>query len=333
MVQEFTQPIKKHVPLSASRIKTFETCSWLYHVKYVLKLPDKSNKGAKQGDVCHRFFEVIINPKHQERLEKIKKAKTITSDKASLRYVTYWMKKNEIYDAVTLAFIDQMIMVGLYSDFIPKGFKVIKPELDFEINNKHPKYLIKGFIDKPCANYEKNLVYIDDFKSSKKKFEGEDSETNVQAMMYSLAAKKLWPELKSKVRFIFLQFAQAPMQEMSFDDETLNGFEYYLEYIQEKLDNFTIQDATSRFSYDQPMKKGFSGRLVCGASSPDEKKKDGTPKWHCQYRFSFPYWALRKDDDTIIKTSFQNDLVPTAGQKVTEEFYEGCPRFFKVEDF
>lgn len=48
-----------NTPLSASRIKTAQSCSWLYWCKYKLKLPDKSNEGAKRGSICHLVFEVL----------------------------------------------------------------------------------------------------------------------------------------------------------------------------------------------------------------------------------------------------------------------------------
>ena len=46
-------------PLSASRIKTAQSCSWLYWCKYKLKLPEKSNDGARRGSICHLVFEVL----------------------------------------------------------------------------------------------------------------------------------------------------------------------------------------------------------------------------------------------------------------------------------
>ena len=36
--------------LSASRIKTAQSCSWLYYCKYKLKLPDKGNDGSSLPD-------------------------------------------------------------------------------------------------------------------------------------------------------------------------------------------------------------------------------------------------------------------------------------------
>ena len=48
------------VKLSASRLKTAKTCSYLYWAKYHLKLPDKTNDGAARGSVCHLIFESLL---------------------------------------------------------------------------------------------------------------------------------------------------------------------------------------------------------------------------------------------------------------------------------
>jgi len=42
--------------LSASRIKTAQSCSWLYWSKYKLKLPENGNDGARRGTVCHNVL-------------------------------------------------------------------------------------------------------------------------------------------------------------------------------------------------------------------------------------------------------------------------------------
>ena len=43
--------------LSASRIKTLETCSWTYWVNYHLKIPQRSNDGSDRGTICHTVFQ------------------------------------------------------------------------------------------------------------------------------------------------------------------------------------------------------------------------------------------------------------------------------------
>ena len=58
-------------PLSASKIKKLEDCSWAYWAAYHLKLPDSSNDGARRGTICHLVFECLLNPRHLKNYKKI----------------------------------------------------------------------------------------------------------------------------------------------------------------------------------------------------------------------------------------------------------------------
>ena len=51
------------VKLSASRIKTAQSCSWIYWNKYKQNLPDTNNDGARRGTVCHNTFEFLSKQK------------------------------------------------------------------------------------------------------------------------------------------------------------------------------------------------------------------------------------------------------------------------------
>ena len=61
------------VKLSASRIKTLQSCSWMYYCNYNLKLPQKNNSGAMRGTVAHLIFEVLANPRHEHYVKQIVK--------------------------------------------------------------------------------------------------------------------------------------------------------------------------------------------------------------------------------------------------------------------
>lgn len=315
--------------LSASRIKTLDSCSWLYYCNYHLKLPQIQNDGARKGDICHRIFELLLNKKHIKIYKNIIKSGTVTSSPAIEKLIRIYAKQVELpITQENFLHIDQMILVGLKSDFFVKGGELIAPEYKFEILNQEPHYLIKGFMDKPFMT--KNQIVIDDFKSSKKKFEGEDQESNVQAMIYSLAALKTWPDKSPTVRFIFLQYPEDPLMQLTFSEDTLRGFEHYLAEIQKKVDGFNEKDARKEFAYDKGIPKGgeFKGSLMCGrAKNPDQKKKDGTKMWHCPYKFGFDYWIVKKDG--IIKyTTFNKEKIKLKqGEVIEKATYAGCPRF------
>jgi hypothetical protein len=318
-------------PLSASRIKTLENCSWLYWVNYHLKLPQIQNEGAKKGDICHRVFELLLDKKHNKKFKKIITSDSITEIPAIERLIKIYAKKLqlELNHEKSLQ-IHRMIMVGLKTDFFVKGGKIISPEYKFEIYNENPEYLIKGFIDKPAV--KKDTIIIDDFKSSKKKYEGEDNESNIQAMMYSLASTKLWPDKKPLVRFIFLQFPEEPLMPVSFNSDTLKGFEYYLASIQKRVNEFSEGCATRDFAFDKANVGAgeFKGKLICGyATYPNQKKKDGNPMWHCPYKFAFHYYAIKKND-VLVYTTFDANVVLKEGETIHPMKYDGCPKFRNV---
>ena len=73
--------------LSASRLKTLETCSWSYWCNYHLKLPQKQNEGAQRGTVCHLAFEMLVKPKHKKHYNKIVKGNSIEASPAVYRMV------------------------------------------------------------------------------------------------------------------------------------------------------------------------------------------------------------------------------------------------------
>jgi hypothetical protein len=312
-------PDKKY--LSASRIKTLENCSWLYWCNYHLKLPQESNSGAQRGTIVHLVLEVLLKPNRKKYVTKLKKSNTIESIPSIERLVRKHIRK-EMLSEEDYEMCDEMILVGLNNEYFgKKGAKNIDPELEFNIENESPRYNIRGFIDK-FIEY-KDKLEIHDYKSSKEKFKGDELDSNIQAMMYTLVAKKLKPDLNTLVKFIFLRFPKQPIQEVEFDEETLEGFEEYLEYVNGIVDNYNEQDAVSDFAAEKNMpKKGFSGPLLCGfAKEPGQLKKNGDPMWHCPYKFGFEYYEILNDDGEVIGTSKKKPK-----QNHRKKFYEGCPK-------
>jgi len=219
-----------------------------------------------------------------------------------------------------------MILVGLRNDFYIEGGTLVSPEYRFDLVNDNPKFRLKGFMDKPFIRG--NEIIIDDFKSAKKKFEGEDQESNLQALFYSFAAKCIWPHLTPTVRFVFLQYPRDPIMEVKFTDDALLGFKYYLEATQLKVDGFNEHVSKSHFAADEPPGKDtFTGKALCGwASHPAQLKKDGTPMWHCPYRFGYDYYASVKDGKVVSTALLQEDLKLKKGEAIEKRHYDGCPK-------
>jgi hypothetical protein len=298
--------------LSASRMKTLEMCSWTYWCKYHLGLPDKTNDGALRGSICHLVLELLLKPRHKKHYDAIVKKKAIKASKPVDKTVIKFLKANDVYNEENYDLCSKMIYVALDYDFFGgEGGHIDHPEQEFMIESKKPKYNIYGFMDKPIQYKKDKTLKIVDYKTSKQKFRGEDLETNVQAMIYSLAAKKLWPKLKRRVvQFLFLKFPRSPLQELEYSDDQLKGFEYYLEHVTKVIDRFNIEDAKS--SYAPANGYGW----LCGPA------KSG---WICPFHRPFDYYSLLDEEGEQVKTSYENNFNVKEGHTVEKRRYEGCP--------
>ena len=294
--------------LSASRIKTLETCSWVYWNNYHTKVPQSQNDGALRGTICHTVFELLLNKRHLKNYKRIIKKNAIDGDEGINRLVKKLSVKVKL-DESNYKLLNDMILVGLKNDFFGEGGKIVKPEYDFNIQNDEPKYHIRGFIDKPIKI--KKEMHIIDYKSSKYKFRGDDLEANIQAMMYSLASKKLWPKLKPIVKFLFLRFPKQPIQELVFDDNQIKGFEHYLEHINDYVNKFDEESARSNFAIDSAKNK-----WMCQVGG-----------WKCPYKDPYKYYVKVNDKGEVIETSLEDNFKDIEGFKVETRTYEGCPKF------
>ena len=294
--------------LSASRIKTLETCSWVYWNNYHAKVPQSQNDGALRGTICHTVFELLLNKRHLKNYKRIIKKNAIDGDKGVDKLVKKLSAKVKL-DESNYKLLNDMILVGLKNDFFGEGGEIVKPEYDFDITNEEPKYHIKGFIDKPIKI--KKEMHIIDYKSSKYKFRGDDLEANIQAMMYSLASKKLWPKLKPIVKFLFLRFPKQPIQELIFTDEQIKGFEHYLEHINDYINKFNEESARANFAIDNQKNK-----WMCQVGG-----------WKCPYKDPYKYYVKVNDKGEVVETSLENNFKDIKGFNVETRNYEGCPKF------
>ena len=327
--------MSKEQILSASKIKTFESCSWKYWCNYHLKLPQENNDGARRGTVCHLIFELLVKPRHKKHFDLIMEAQTLDASPAVKRLVKKSLVKEEGYSEENYLLCEEMILVGLDNDFYGAKGEVNSPEKEFLLESESPKYKIRGFIDKP-VEYNKKLKIVD-YKSSKSKFNKNELKSNVQAMTYTLAAQTIWPKLKNViVEFLFLRFPKSPSQQIRFTKEQLSGFEYYLEHIYTIINNFTESDAKSNLASTKPMPKrdeGFCGPLNCGfAKYKGQLKKDGTLMWHCPFKFDFEYYSLIDADGNLLKNSFNKEDLDESKGEIKHQSYGGCPAHTRQDD-
>lgn len=309
--------------LSASRIKTLETCSYSYWCNYHLKLPQKQNEGAARGDIVHVIFEALLLSRRKKYVAAILKAGSAYIYPSIERLVRIKLNKYGFLTEENVKMVEDMLLVGLSSDFFSKGASELgEPEKEFIIENEDPKYKIKGFIDKHSI-FEDGTVKIYDYKSSKSKFKDEEIISNHQAFTYTLAVKKApaFKEISDKIKkvitkFIFLRFPKNPVQETpEISESELAGFEYYLAHMYEVINSFTVKDAHSNFAADKEKTK-----WLCKAGKT----------WKCPYYSPFEYYEVRNEKDEIVKGYFKDEL-PTKlkdGHKAVLKKYHGCPRFY-----
>lgn len=304
--------------LSASRIKTLENCSWLYWSRYHDTLPDKSNDGARRGSICHLLLELLLKSRHKHHFDTVTKANDLEASPALIRLIKKRMIIEDMDDTLTddnYELIKKMVLIGLKNDFFCKenGGKIGDAEQEFLLENEDPHYVIRGFIDKHAFYDNGKSIKIIDYKSSKKKFRGDELTSNVQAMMYVLASKRLWPKAVRRIfNFLFIKFPRQPLQELEFSDDQINGFEHYLAHLYKLINNFTLKEAKSNFAADDP-----SHSWLCSAGKT----------WVCPLKNPFDHYVLLDKNSRVLQSSLQDNISPKEGQTVEKRHYEGCPRW------
>ena len=351
--------MSKITKLSASRIKTAQTCSWTYWCNYKLKLPDAGNDGSSRGTICHNVFE-LLGDKHKREFNKIVKDGTIWNASVVASQVKKEAEELCVNDPENLQLIDEMIVNGLRCDFFgEENEKPISAEserfFDLEIDRPEEgiKYAIRGYIDKLFV-YKDNSVIIRDFKSSKSVFKGKEITDNLQNLIYCLAVKHLMPETEPQSEFLFLRFdletdmlgstGKGRMKMDKITKEELEGFEYQLTQFQNYLDNFDEETAKSNLAatQDYPRDGTFGGPLACGKDGYKMSRgepvldKNGEPivAFICPFRKPREYWALKDSEGNIKKTAFPDnkyELELEDGDEIVKMKYEGCPHWQNKE--
>lgn len=319
------------VKLSASKIETYNKCTMLYYLSYVLKIKNPANDGSRRGQCLHLVLEQLLIDRRREYVKVILKQRTIEAVPSVLRYVRKQMRKQGLTEfdnkgENNFALINQMIVLGLSLDFHCEhsGGKLLDPETHFDYTSELG-YNINGFIDKLVAIGDK--IQILDYKSSSKVYAGEEGTT--QAMVYSLWAYRV-KRAMSAVRFIFLRFENNPYVDKQFSSEELEGYEQYLIKLTKYLDNFTWRKALAGLAADKgyPKDGTFSGIICCNpyAKYPGQLKKNGELMWACWAKWKFNYFAVYDKDGKYLYGSLEQPVL-NDGEFVLEQEWHGCPKF------
>lgn len=313
------------VKLSASKINTYLGCSFYGYVRYNLGLPSSSNLGSDLGGIVHSILETVAMPNRENYIKISISAKDPYIVPSIKRYAEILLRKKNILSEDNLNKVRDFLLTAYNSNFLDEDCERVEIEKEFDI--KTDRYWIGGFIDKIKWMKDGSLIIVD-YKSSKKKFQGEELKFNLQSYMYALAVSKMYPDAPlPTIEFIFLKFPKAPYIRMQYTKQQLKGFEDYLTHVSEHISDFTVEKALSDMACDG----GFDRKWRCGKANviPFDVKDDGSPVWVCPYRFAQLYWSAEKIDHKPVTAFTKKDLDKYAklGYTIVQKRYNGCPRF------
>lgn len=193
------------IKLSASSVKTYETCPRKYYFNYIQKAPKKDWAHFDLGNLCHRTLEMFHNYYIQNGNSK-KSLNKIMGDsfaKARLEYPN--LSNNLVAEAKK--------MVSDYLKAIQKSdmpmVKFCEKDFDFSISDD---VMIRGFIDRlditkdgkfKIMDYKttKNVQYLDPF----------------QLLVYGIWLKEEYPEIKEFIGAYVLLRHQSKLKEYTFN--------------------------------------------------------------------------------------------------------------------
>lgn len=349
------------VTLSASKIKTLQSCSFQYYSTYVLRLPNSHNSGSARGDCTHIVLECLSEDRRKSHVKKIIKAKDVFAIKSVEKLIYKIARRNKVGEDEHIEKIKNYVLNGLSHDFY--GTARAKPiqtftEKDFLLETD--KYKARGFIDRLFI-YKDRHALIRDYKTSKETYKGEDLNDPLQANMYMLAIHKMFPDVETiSVEFLFLGFdldkesvwaigqyqGRATKKlyhngggkiTIHFSREEILGFEEELADVQTFAEKFKEKHALSNLAFHQgmPTDDSFSGKLCCGfGGSPGELKKDGSVKFSCSSKWPFDFYHVKKDSE-IVASCFLEDKAKMLHKYPESEFtwekkkHLGCPAWNK----
>ena len=178
--------------LSASKIATLNKCSWSFYAKYILKLPDESNDGARRGSVTHEVLEYLAKPENREFAEEVVADGDPRNFPLIVDMVAEEAVKNDLYGDENIEMVYNFIANAFRWDFFVDGYDIVGIERFFKI--EEPDYKALGYIDVDAEKGDESLVK--DYKTSKAKKTKKEIQFDVQAYMYALAAYKRDPSKK-----------------------------------------------------------------------------------------------------------------------------------------
>ncbi len=144
---------KTKTPLSASRIKTLQSCSWEFWASYHLNLPNIDNSGNIMGSNCHNVYEFLGKEKRRKYYNKLIETQSLKSVPSIYKYSILFLKSRGLdpfKETITahgdmephIDLVEKMFLAGLNYDFYGQSLSPdeshteIAFDLDIEENGK-----------------------------------------------------------------------------------------------------------------------------------------------------------------------------------------------------
>lgn len=315
----------KPITLSASAVKQFMDCSWLFYQTRFLKVPDHTHPKTLVGSLTHAILEAFCRPKHSKHYEATLKHGSVYGSPVLTRLVKLFRERHPDVTDEIIGELDKLVFVAINHDFACKGAaKVLPPEHPFDMD--FGSFKARGFMDRVVL-YDDHAV-CRDYKTQSKRFTGEDLDWSLQAFFYQMA---IWEEFKlpASVEFLLLRFpankrdAERYIQTVEpLTDAQLEGFKHHLGDVSAAINSLTLE--------------GSKQNLKC-------HKDEGFCRFVCSLRDPFDYWVLLGDGPRPL-TSVRvpkigigerdpdqwaaERLKPKEGQRVERRRYQGCVGFY-----
>lgn len=246
--------------VSASSYKCYQWCEWKWFLTYGLGFRDESGPAAILGNIAHSYLEMLS----LASIESREQGKNMFPDEDELWntcYAYYSKKSPSVVGQIPKPKL-KSVCKGLHSlcesEYSPYSNKTISAEQRFSIEvkdpiflldyDKEPKYItLNGFIDRVDKVNEDTVEIIDyktgtriDFESKdRKKKDSHMLHEDIQARMYHLAARELYPWAKNfLVTFIYITDGGPVPSFFTEEDipETLNRIKNRIIAIKENKD-------------------------------------------------------------------------------------------------
>lgn len=205
--------------LSYSRLSRFEQCPLSFKLQYIDKRASEPGMPLRFGKVVHAALERLVR-------EVIEQERTgpLHEERAVALFADAWAAEgltglHEFGEGVA------MVRAFVRGEGIVDHRDVLAVEKEFRL--PVGRFTVLGFIDR-VDRIDDETIEIVDYKTNRQLFTREEVDTSLQMSLYELAARRLWPWVRS-VRLTFAMLRHGVRQTTTRTPEQLEAALGYVE--------------------------------------------------------------------------------------------------------